>query len=144
MSDLRLFLKSNKKVKENTKYAATKSLCDKDGKPLEWTIKPLTTTESELIRDDCTVEVPVTGKPGVYRTKLLTSKYMASLIIKSVIEPDLNSSELQDSYGVKNPRDLIMAMIDDPGEYNAFAEFINEFNGFNESIEDKVDEAKNS
>jgi hypothetical protein len=144
MSDLRLFLKSNKKVKENTKYAATKSLCDKDGKPLEWTIKPLTTTESELIRDDCAVEVPVTGKPGVYRTKLLTSKYMASLIIKSVVEPDLNSSELQDSYGVKNPRDLIMAMIDDPGEYNAFAEFINEFNGFNESIEDKVDEAKNS
>ena len=74
----------------------------------------------------------------------MTSKYMASLIIKSVVEPDLNCSELQDSYGVKNPRDLIMAMIDDPGEYNAFAEFINEFNGFNESIEDKVDEAKNS
>jgi hypothetical protein len=34
-------------------------------------------------------------------------------------------------------------MIDDPGEYNAFAAFIQNFNGFNETLEDKVEEAKN-
>lgn len=43
MSNLSRFLKENKKVKENTKYAATKSLTDEKGNPLEWEIRPLTT-----------------------------------------------------------------------------------------------------
>jgi hypothetical protein len=34
-------------------------------------------------------------------------------------------------------------MIDDPGEYQDFASFIQNFNGFNTTLEDKVDEAKN-
>ena len=56
MSDLSLFLKSNKKAKENVTYAATKSLTDKDGNPLLWAIKSLTTKESEDIRESCTKE----------------------------------------------------------------------------------------
>lgn len=61
----------------------------------------------------------------------------------SVVEPNLNSAELQDSYGVKTPEKLLQEMVDDPGEYNAFAMFIQEFNHMNTSLQDKVDEAKN-
>ena len=41
------------------------------------------------------------------------------------------------------PEDLIKEMIDDPGEYQDFVTFIQNFNGFNVSLEDKVDNAKN-
>ncbi len=41
MSNLSLFLKENKKQKKNTTYPATKSLCDENGKVLEWVICPL-------------------------------------------------------------------------------------------------------
>ena len=34
-------------------------------------------------------------------------------------------------------------MIDDPGEYNKFLAFVQEFNGFDSNMEDKVEEAKN-
>ena len=51
MSELSLFLKGNKRQRENVKYAATKSLCDENGKPLEWTLRPLTTKETEDIRE---------------------------------------------------------------------------------------------
>ena len=47
MSNFSKFMKENKKIKQNTKYPATKSLCDDNGKPLEWTIKPLTSTEND-------------------------------------------------------------------------------------------------
>ena len=50
---------------------------------------------------------------------------------------------MQDSYGVKTPEDLLMAMVDDPGEYNDLAAFVQKFQGFNVSFEDKVNEAKN-
>ena len=65
------------------------------------------------------------------------------MIAESTVNPDLDDAELQDSYGVKNPEDLLMEMVDDPGEYNALLEFIQQLNGFSESLQDKVDEAKN-
>lgn len=143
MSDFTRFMKENKKVKENTTFAATKSLVDEKGNPLKWTIKPITTAENEKMRDDCMIEVPVTGKPNVFRSKLLTSKYIAKMIAASVAEPNLFDAKLQDSYGVKTPEDLVVAMVDDPGEYQDFANFIQKFNGFDTSLEDKVEEAKN-
>lgn len=142
-TNLKLFLKGNKKVKETTTYPATKSLCDENGKPVLWTIRALTTTEAEKMRDDCTVEIPITGKPGVYRQKFNSSKYLAKMICASVVEPDLYNQELQDSYGVMTPEELIKSMIDNPGEYDSFANFIQNYNGFDETVQDKVDEAKN-
>ncbi|HQD36737.1 MAG TPA: hypothetical protein PKI14_05790 [Fervidobacterium sp.] len=143
MSNLKLFLKQNKKVRENTTYPATKSLCDENGNPLLWEIKPLTTKESEDIRESCMVEVPVKGKPGMFRPKLNTSLYLAKIMVASIVHPNLYDAELQDSYGVKTPEELLKEMIDDPGEYNDFAAFIQEFNGFNTTLEEKVEEAKN-
>ena len=143
MSNLSLFLKKNKKVRTNTFYAATKSLCDEKGRPVEWEIKALTTKESEDIRTECTMEVPVAGKPGMVRPKVDTKAYIAKLIAACVVFPDLYNKELQDSYGVRTPEDLLKEMVDDPTEYNALAEFIQNFNGLDESLEEKVKEAKN-
>ncbi|MFC4355305.1 hypothetical protein ACFO0S_09625 [Chryseomicrobium palamuruense] len=143
MSNLNRFLKSNKIQKENTTFPATKSLTDEQGNALEWVIKPLTTKENEDIRDACTFEVPVKGKANMYRPKLNSSLYLAKMMVKSVVEPNLYNAELQDSYNVKTPEDLLKEMIDDPGEYNEFASFIQNFNGFNTTLEEKVEEAKN-
>lgn len=143
MSNLSLFLKKNKKVKENTTFAATKSLLDETGKPLEWLIKPLTTKENETIREACTVELPVKGKPNMFRPKLNTSDYLSKMMVASISEPNLYDADLQDSYGVKTPDDLLKEIIDDPGEYNDLAAFIQKFNGFNTTLDDKVEEAKN-
>ena len=143
MSNLSFFLKKNKKVRANTFYAATKSLCDDKGEPLKWELKALTTTESEDIRTACTTEVQVPGIKGMYRPKVDSKLYIAKLITACVVFPDLYNKELQDSYGVKTPEDLLKEMIDNPSEYNAFAEFIQNYNGLGESLEDKVEEAKN-
>ena len=143
MSNFSQFMKGNKIKKENTTFPATKSLVDENGKPLEWTIKPLTTKENENIRDNCMIEVPVVGKPNVFRPKLDTSKYMCKMLCASVVEPNLYDKELQDSYGVMTPEDLLTEMIDDPGEYNEFVVFVQNFNGFNATLNDKIEEAKN-
>lgn len=143
MSNFSRFMKSNKIVKANTTYPATKSLLDEEGKPLEWTIKPLTTAENEAIRDSCMIDVPVTGKPNMYRPKLNTAKYIAKMVANSIVEPDLYDKELQNSYEVMTPEDLLQAIVDDPGEYNDLVAFVQNFNGFNTTLDDKVEEAKN-
>ena len=143
MSKFSKFMKSNKIEKKNEFYAPTKSLCDENGKPLEWEFRHITSRENEGLRDDCTIDVPVTGKPNLFRPKTQSSKYIRKMIAASVVMPDLYDKELQDSYGVTTPDELLLAMVDDPGEYNELAAFVQKFQGFDVSIKEKVDEAKN-
>lgn len=142
MSDLKYFLKSNKKQKVNMFYPATKSLCDEDGNPVMWEIRALSTKESEDIREACTFDVQVPGKKGQFRAKLDTKMYLAKLAASAVVVPNLFDAKLQDSYGVKTPEDLIRAMLDNSTEYAEFISVVQEFNGI-ESLQDKCDEAKN-
>lgn len=143
MSNLNRFLKENKIKKENVQYAATKSLTDEDGKPLLWEIKPLTSKETNKITEDCTIQEQIPGKPNMFRNKIDSTKLLTKMMVASIVFPNLNDKDLQDSYGVMTPEDLITEMIDNPGEFNEFGKFINEFNGFNEGLNEKVEKAKN-
>lgn len=143
MSKFSLFMKANKTAKENGKYAPTKSLANTEGKPLEWEFKHISSKENEDLRDSCTFEVQVKGKPNLFRPKLDSSKYLSKMIVASTVFPDLYDKELQDSYGVMTPEDLVFAMVDDPGEYNSLGEWLQEFHGFTRTLDEKVDEAKN-
>jgi hypothetical protein len=143
MSDLSLFLKKNKKVRSNAFYAATKSLVDAKGEPIKWEIKPLTTAEDEAIREQCTHDVPVPGKKGQFRTKIDVNAYMNKQMCAAIVFPDLDNAELQDSYEVKTPEELLKALVDDPSEYSDLRNFIQELSGFDKDMSDEVEEAKN-
>ena len=143
MSNFKRFMKENKIPRENEKYAPTKSLVDEEGEPLEWEFRHIGSKENEDIRESCTFEVQVTGKPNLFRPKLNSPKYLVETIVKAAVFPDLYDKELQDSYGVKTPQELVYAMVDDAGEYNKFSAWMSKFQGF-ESMDEKVKEAKNS
>lgn len=143
MSKFLRFMKPNKTTKANEFYAPTTSLCDENGKPLEWEFKHITSKQNEQMRENCTVDVPITGKPNMYRPKLNTSKYLTQMVVTSTVCPDLYDAELQDSYGVKTPEDLLFAMVDDAGEYQELCVWVQKFQGFTKTLSDKVDEAKN-
>lgn len=50
MSGFEAFLKQNKKQDETMKFAASMSFTDKNGRPLEWEIRPLKSKEAASIR----------------------------------------------------------------------------------------------
>lgn len=143
MSNFSRFMKANKVVKQNEKYAPTATLTDENGKPLEWEFRPIPTKENEALRDSCTVEVQVTGKPNMFRPKLNSSQYIAKMIVASTVYPDLYNAELQDSYGVKTPEELLYAMVDNAGEYQDFSAWMQKYQGFTKPFEEKVEDAKN-
>jgi len=142
MASFNDFMKSNKKAKEHVMYPATESLTDKNGKPLMWELKPITSKENEEIRESCTMWVQVPGKPGQTRAQLDASKLNARMICASVVNPDLKDTELQNSYGVITPEALVLEMVDDPGEYIKLLQKVQEISGFTSLAED-VEEAKN-
>ncbi len=144
MSKFSQFMKQNKIKKKNERYAPTSSMLDSDGKPLQWEFQHLTSRQNEELREKCSIDVQITGKPNMFRQKLLTPKYLVQMVCASTVYPDLFDAELQDSYGVKTPEDLVYEMVDNPGEYAELLEWVQKFNGFDETIQDKTDQAKNS
>jgi hypothetical protein len=141
MSNLSAFLAQNALKDENIKYVASKRFIDKDGKPILWELCSITSEEDEAIRKDCTKKVQA-GKKGVYTQETDFNKYAGKLAARCTVFPNLNDAELQNSYGIMGAEALLKIMLK-PGEYADLLTKVQEINGFDTTMEELVDEAKN-
>lgn len=141
MSNVKQFLRANKLVKPNAFYAASENFLDKDGKPILWEIKPLSAADNERIKDECTSITETRNRQAL--PKIDIKAMQAKQVVASVVSPDLFNAELQDSYGVKEPEDLLFAMLDEAGDYQNLVQFIMRYNKLNVSLDEKIEDAKN-
>ena len=142
MSDFSVFMAGNVLADEIVKYVASKRFKDKDGKPVEWELKAVGSDLDEALRKECTKKVPIVGKRGQYTQETDTDKYIGKLCAATTVYPNLNATELQNSYGVKSADELLKKMLL-PGEYIEYKGKVMEVNGYDMSMDDLVDEAKN-
>lgn len=138
MSGLNAFLKQNKPVKENVKYAASKDFVDEKGEPILWEIRPIKSREAQSLRSDCTT-ISGNGK----KVSVDSAKFNCLLATKCTVYPNLNDKELQDSYGVMCAEDLIQEMLDNDGVYQAYCQKVSEVCGYIKNEVELVEEAKN-
>ena len=141
MSTFSAFMAGNAIKNETVKYVASKRFVEK-GKPIEWEIKAIDSELDEALRKDCTKRVPIVGKRGQYNQETDTDKYIGKMCVACTVYPNLNDVELQDSYGVKSADALLKKMLL-PGEYTEYKAKVMELNGYDMSMEELVDEAKN-
>lgn len=141
MSDFSVFMAGNAAKNENVKFVASTRFAVK-GKPVEWEIKAIDSDLDEALRKECTKRVPVPGKRGQYNQETDTDKYLAKMAVACTVYPNLNDAELQDSYGVKSAEALLKKMLR-PGEYTEYKAKVMEINGYDMSMEELVDDAKN-
>ena len=141
MSDFSVFMCGNALKEESIKYVASKRFV-KNKKPVEWELKAVSSSLDESIRKECTKKIPIPGKRGQYNQEVDTDKYIGKLCVACTVYPNLNDAELQDSYGVKSGDELLKKMLL-PGEYTDYKTKVMEVNGYDLSMEELVDEAKN-
>ena len=142
MGTLSAFLAENALPVENIKFAASRRFLSPDKKPMEWEIKAISSTEDEALRKACTKRVPVPGKKNQFQRELDADAYLGKLAVACTVFPNLNDKELQDSYKVMGGDALLKAMLT-PGEYADYLIKIQEVCGFDETLQDEVDEVKN-
>ena len=140
MSDFTAFLAQNKIKQENVKYVASKNFVGKDGKPMEWELQVIDSETDESIRRSCMRQVKRNGRS--VSSELDTNSYIAKMCVASIVFPDLNNKELQDSYKVMGGEQLLKKMLS-AGEYADLSAKVTDVNGFNTSTDDLVEEAKN-
>ena len=141
MSDFSVFMTPTSKIDEVTKFVASKRFM-KNKKPVEWELKPISSSLDEAIRKECTNRIPIIGKRGQYTQEVDSDKYVGKLCVACTVYPNLNDVELQDAYGVKSGDELLKKMLL-PGEYTEYKAKVMEVNGYDMSMEELVDEAKN-
>ncbi len=98
------FMLQNALKAENEKFVISKRFLDENGQPMEWELKNLSRLENEEILNSCL-------KRTVRGIELDNFKYIGTVLANSVIYPDLNSIELQDSYGVRSNQEVLRAML---------------------------------
>lgn len=135
MNNLDLFLNENKAKRENVFFSVSEDFTDGEGNAVMWELRPVSTAEEEDIRSECMIY----DEKG---SRLNMNKYIAALAARSVVYPNMYDARLQDSYGVKTPEKLIVAMVDNPGEYGRLVKKVQEINGFT-SFDEDIKAAKN-
>ena len=144
MTNLVAFFAHNKKQNDNIKRAISKKFVDEQGNPIEWEFAPITPErDAELKSDSTKRSMIMQGKrKGQYNTDFDHFKYQRLLTVESIVFPNLNDKELQDSYGAMGADELLGKMLT-IGEIANAAAAAQEANGYEAELEDMVEEVKN-
>lgn len=156
MSNFEMFMNPSLLEEEIIEYVASKRIgkpvLDKKGEPTGeiipevWKLKGIDADLDEAIKKECTKRVPVVGvngrKTGQYTQETDTDKYIGKLCVACTVYPNLNDSALQDFYKVKSADALLKKMLKS-GEYTEYKAKVMEINGYDMSMDELVDEAKN-
>lgn len=139
--DLNAFMRENIKDAGTVKFAASQRIIDpKTKKPMLWEIKPLSNKVDAQLRRECTVVTK--GKRGRRDVELDTDLYALKMCVACTVFPPLNDASLQDNHGVMGADDLLMDLLT-PGELNEYKSKVMEVNGYDMTMDELVDEAKN-
>lgn len=144
MSDtqnLTAFLKNNVEIVNQVEYVASNRIKVGD-EPVAWKINVLQNKVIDKLRNRYTKMIK-DGKTGVTREKFDSQGFNDAMLLESIVYPNLDDMELQDSWGVNDPLELVKAMLT-PGEYADLLNAVVEAQGFEVGMDEKVRAVKNS
>lgn len=139
--NLTAFLKSNVEIVNQVEYVASNRIKAGD-EPVAWKINVLQNKVIDKLRNRYTKMIK-DGKTGVTREKFDSQGFNDAMLLESIVFPNLDDMELQDSWGVNDPLELVKAMLT-PGEYADLLNAVVEAQGFEVGMDEKVRAVKNS
>lgn len=132
---LSAFLKENvANPFEEVEFVVSERFKDEKG-PIPWKLRAMSPDNALMASDKATV---VNGKKSDFKT----NTYFKNIVAETVVFPNLRDKELQDSYGVMAPEQLLNKMLNS-AEFNKLLEKCLEINGLNKSFDELKEEAKN-
>lgn len=139
--NLTAFLKNNVEIVNQVEYVASNRIKVGD-EPVAWKINVLQNKVIDKLRNRYTKMIK-DGKTGVTREKFDSQGFNDAMLLESIVFPNLDDMELQDSWGVNDPLELVKAMLT-PGEYADLLNAVVEAQGFEVGMDEKVRAVKNS
>ena len=140
MSDLSMFFAQNAAIEVAEEVEVSPRFKDGDGKVGKWKLRSITEDDNQELRKSATKKTK--GKNGMYTSDLDTNEYLSKLVVACVVYPDLKNADIQKSYGVMGAEKLLRKMLL-PGEFSSLMEKVQAMNGFDQDMNELVEEVKN-
>ena len=134
---LKSFFKENNIKIENVKYIASDRFKDENGEVIEWELKVLDNKKVDELRNRFSSRSYVNHKEEF---KFNSEDFMKVFVTEAIVFPNLTDKDLQDSYGVFSPYELLQEILT-VGELTRLTEYINNLHDY--KAEKKVVEIKN-
>ncbi|MFJ2042247.1 XkdN-like protein [Paenibacillus taichungensis] len=133
---LQEFLNSNPVDNLTAEVPVSKRFTDKEGNLMLFKIKPMTEREHNELSKKCTT-IKSRGK-----TEFDTRKFNSSMVIENTVYPDFKDAESIKAVEVSTPEQYLGKVLLS-GEIAKLVEEIMKLSGFDTSMEELVEEAKN-
>ena len=130
--DLSSFFRENAVKTEEVKYVVSTRFVDKNKKPVEWILKPVSSQIDEDLRKQSTITKK--NMSGQSQLELDVNKYIGLLAVACTVYPNLNDENLQNSYAVMGADSLLKKMLL-PGEYANYLLKVQEICGFDQKTD---------
>jgi len=138
---LKAFLAENVVKKEPVGYVASPRFMV-DGEPVEWKLRVLTNDEMDKLHKRHTKRVPMKGTRD-FKTEFDNEAFAMDMALQSIVYPNLDDAELQDSWGTIGAEDTLKAMLT-PGELTDLYSAVAQVCDFEAGMDDKIKRVKNS
>jgi hypothetical protein len=139
--DLSYFMPGNAQVTEEVTAPISRRFKDKDGNVIPFIFKPITTDRVDELEKLHTKPV-IKGNKKVGE-KVDNARFMAHIAVESTIYPNFKAVELRKAYKSEDPIEIAKQVLNVAGEYSNWIAKAAEVNGFDDSIEDLEEAAKN-
>lgn len=140
VTNLSAFFATEMEQISNEFVVVTERAKDAEGNPIPWEIRALPNKEIKTIRKECTTVKR--NKKGVPQEEFDATKFEMKLCAACVVFPNLLDAELQDSWGVRTPEELLGKMLLS-GEQDVLSQAVMAINGYAMDFEEEVETAKN-
>ena len=137
------FLKQNKKVEKPIEIYVSDNFVDSDGKRIPFILRIISSVEAERLTQEClepTID-PVTHRKNGQEVN--QQRLQKELLVKSIVQPDLEDKELQESWKAHNATDLLDKMLNVQERNTLLTEFDKYFTPVEQKSEEAEEETKN-
>lgn len=142
-NDLSFFMPGVAEEVEEVERFVSKRFKDKQGNVIPFRFKPVPTTRIDELEKQHTVPVYTGARRRKTGEKLDQARFMAHIAIETTVYPNFKAAELRKAYGEQDPIEVAKKMLHVGGEYGEWLSIANEVNGFDDSLEELEEAAKN-
>lgn len=140
--DLSFFMPGKAEVVEEVKAPISARFKDKEGKLIPFVFKPISTERVDEIEKMSMKNI--VRKNRVVGKEVDQARFMARIAVETTVYPDFKAAELRKAYKTEDPVEVAKKVLHVAGEYAEWIAKASEVNGFEDSIEDLEEIAKNS
>lgn len=140
--NMRAFYRDAVEENKSVFFPASKRIKDEEGNPVMWELRVLGYDEIKAITKRNTKNVP-NKVTGAAEKRTNAEEAAMEMTLASVVFPDLNDADLQDSWGVVGSEALLKAMLT-PGEIVDLENAVQSAAGYSTEMDEKITAVKNS